>query len=326
LTLVLAESRLSAQSTADVSVAAEGLRYPGGVAVHPETQQVYIAESGKGRVIRLVDGQIEEVIRGFPVSPVSEVPAFEAGPLGIAFLDSRTLVCGSGGAVAGEDCVAVFRKLTQSPIDFADADTAHRLPADSGNPAEGDFFGVAVDRNRVWVAGRNDADHGWVSRLLLDVSPPGQFERKIDTRKATGGGLPAALTISPDGFVVVGQDRQGDEGSLLTFYDQTDGKLRAKFELEHSGIVGLAYGPNGGRLFALFHSPQQHEHDGLYKLVARHRNTACEARLVGKMARPMGLAFAANGDLYVVGGGEHGQLLRLQGLDQPTPPDAETPR
>ena len=42
-----------------------GLSHPSGLAIQPQSDVLFIAESGAGRVVRVVDGELQEVAVGF---------------------------------------------------------------------------------------------------------------------------------------------------------------------------------------------------------------------------------------------------------------------
>ena len=90
---------LPAQSAPDVTTETlcAGLDNPCGVAVQPGTGHVFVSDSGAGRVIRVDPDRPGAVVRavvGFPVAEAGGKPQRQVGPLGLAFLDRRTLVVG----------------------------------------------------------------------------------------------------------------------------------------------------------------------------------------------------------------------------------------
>ena len=325
---LIANGQLAAQE-ADLQTILTGLNQPCGVAIHPADQQVYLADSGNGKVLRVVDGVPEDLITGFPVDRLSPDFGFVAGPLGVAFLDEGHLIVTTGGWDVDR---VILVDLTQVPQTADQALAFATLPASDDLPAEGDFFGVCVQGERAWVTGRADPQSGWVSQwtvgegLTAGKGQPATLERRLNTWQATATRLPTAITASPDGFLVVGQRGEPGMPSTLAFYDPVQNDLRAKFVLDREGLIALAYGPRSGRLFALFHSLQSPETNGLYKLVARKRNTACEARLLQKLPNPLSMAFSDAGELFVTLGGEQGSLVKLTGLDLPPEPTTDPPR
>ena len=86
----------------------DGLDNPFGLAVHPDTGNVYVSESSAGRVVRVIDGKVEEVITGFPRDSYSLGSTFDVGPLGLAFFDKQTLLVGGGGLPVGKDLIQLY--------------------------------------------------------------------------------------------------------------------------------------------------------------------------------------------------------------------------
>ncbi|MEM7457032.1 MAG: hypothetical protein AAF456_22005 [Planctomycetota bacterium] len=90
-----------------VEVLADGLNQPYAVAVNPDSGTVFVSDSGAGRVVRVVDGAIEEVITGYPMGKFGSSES-DVGPLGLAFIDGQNLVVGSGGDPDGNDQLRVY--------------------------------------------------------------------------------------------------------------------------------------------------------------------------------------------------------------------------
>ena len=308
----------------DIDIMLEGLNHPCGVAVHPESGTVYISDSGHGKVICLVDETPSDVVTGFPVELIGADFDFHAGPLGISFTSRNQLVVGTGCWNSGLDRVSIF-DLEEVPRSCDDETLSRSIKSTGAEPEEGDFFAIASSGDFSFVVGRGDPAHGWVHRLEWKKNGKLEFKRFIDTRSATKTGLPTALTISPDGFVVVGQRGDSGENSVLAFYDQTEGDVRAKFDLEGNGMIALAYGPNHGRLFALFNSPDSPGQNGLYKLVGRKQNSQCEMQLVHAIEFPLAMAFTPTGLLLVTAGQQDGKLLAIAGLDIPSLSNPDLP-
>src|SRR5262245_10862101 len=86
-----------------------GLVNPCGVAVQPVTNQVFISDSANGRVCRVVNGKLEDVITGSPKDVFGKGPFYDIGPLGLVFSpDGKWLIVGDGGYKDGEECIRVF--------------------------------------------------------------------------------------------------------------------------------------------------------------------------------------------------------------------------
>ena len=314
-----------ATSTAATETVIDGLNHPAGVAVHPGTQQVYVSDSGNGRIIRINQGQAVDVVTGFPTSILAEDFGFQAGPLGLHFMPDESLLVAEGGRDSATDRVSIFQ-LGDTPTTSDQPKTAYSIKPSSDAPLEGDFFSLAHTNGITYVIGRGDEKFGWVNRLSSpkdtpkrnsDSEPEMDLKRFIDTWAGVEEKRPTAIAISPQGFVAVGFKGENDDRSVLGFFDQADGQLRAKFTLHQEGIIAVAYGPNAQRLYALFHSDEPAAKNGLYKLVGRNRNTECECQLIVELENPRAMAFDTSGHLFVAAGNEDGKLLKISDLDPP---------
>src|SRR4051812_18705891 len=75
-----------------------GLSNPCGVAVQPGTNQVFLSDSANGRVCRVVNGKLQDVITGSPKDVYGKGPFYDIGPLGLVFTsDGKSIVVGDGG-------------------------------------------------------------------------------------------------------------------------------------------------------------------------------------------------------------------------------------
>jgi DNA-binding beta-propeller fold protein YncE len=311
---------------ATFEVVLEGLNNPTSVAVQPGTGVVFVAESGAQRVIRVVDGQAEEVITGFPKDVYGKGPLYDIGPLSLLFIDQDTLMVGGGGMPAGEDTIALY-KVAEVGADAITADDiegeAKSLPATDTQPGEGDFYGLVRTGKGVFVTCNGDDEKGWIGLATLEDGKLKDFTRSIATKEETKVSGPVAITYSPDGFLAIGQmgsiRNEGD--SLLTFCDPDDGEILATFPTGLNDITGLAYGPQRGRLFATEFNWKDKSKGALVKLVGA--GDKCNARKVIDLEKPTALVFARSGDLYVTLAGNtsegaetpDGKLIMIKGLD-----------
>ncbi len=148
-----------------VEVIAEGLSNPCGVAIQPDTGTVFVSDSGALRVVRIVDNdetdsgntdedggsgedeeadknskyKIEEVIIGFPGDELGTDPKLEVGPLGLAFLNSETLLVAGNGNKEGEEQLRVYS-----------------VPESGTGPLN--FDGTAVEEESVDSEGEGNSD------------------------------------------------------------------------------------------------------------------------------------------------------------------------
>ena len=302
-----------------VETVCEGLNNPTGVAIQPNTGHVYVAESGAQRIVRIVDGKPQEVITGFDKDVYGKEPAINIGPLGLAFFE-ESLVVGDGGRLDGEDELLVFTlpKPGEPAIAIDQAKFRFALPAKGDTPGEGNFHGVAVAKQGIYVTCHGDDAQGWIAKANTNGTKVEGFTRHIATKPAVQVNAPLGIAISPRGEIVVGQggkiDVAGD--GLVSFYSARTGQLWANFETGLYDATGLAYSPRG-QLYAVDFAWMDTAKGGLYQLVADRRENlqAVKAQLVTPLVRPTAMAFAPDGALYITLLGEpntsSGKLVRI---------------
>lgn len=315
----------------EVKTVVEHLNNPCGVVIQPETGHIFVAESGSLRVIRIVEGKSEPVITGFPKDTYGKGPVYDIGPLGLVFIDKDTLAVGGGGKPDGEEMLRVY-KIPSAGAAPIDASQMHgnpkTLPANGNVVGEGNFYGLAKGSQGIFVTCNGDDQKGWISLAKITAGKAINFERKIATKEATKVDAPVAITISPEGFLAVGQMGEitlaGD--SLLTFYNEKGENLE-NFKTDLFDITGLAYGPKRGRLFATDFRWLDPDQGGLYKIIAIKDNfEKCKSQKIVSLKKPTALAFHPNGDLYITLAGDpfqgtgkpNGKLVMIQGLDAET--------
>jgi len=294
-----------AQETPEVrsEIIATNLNNPCGLAIQPGTNHLFVADSGSGRVVRILDGKPRDVITGFPVQGFGRQPEFKIGPLGLLFLDKDTLVVGGGGQSDNEELLSVFKVPT---IDAAaiTADSATQklsLKPEGSVPAEGDFFGLAKSAKGVYVTCNGDDVKSWIARA--DIAPVGKlekFRRYIPTRDVAGVNSMGGLTFNPEGMLVAAHMGKtgSNRDSILAFYDEKTMFLD-KFETDLFDITALAYGKKKNRLYALDFSFANPERGGLFKLIQSSDRTRSVAVKITSLDKPTAMVFDSLGNLYV---------------------------
>ena len=68
------------------TVIAEDLITPWGVAIQLSTNTPYIADSARGRIVRIVDGKLEEAVVGFSTEAFQHDPKRTVGPMSLSGL------------------------------------------------------------------------------------------------------------------------------------------------------------------------------------------------------------------------------------------------
>ena len=304
---------------------------PCGVAVQPETGHVFI--SMVGRIVRVVPGNPSEVhdeVTGFPTDSFGRGPAYEFGPLGLAFADKNTLVVGDGSLEDGKEIVRIYAVGSQPPpadkVRKADDMTSFSTPIPPGDDSlggEGNFYGVAILGSTVFITSNGDDSKGWICKLDLDMKkpPPLKLIPFIKSKELTDTDAPMGATISPDGKLVVSQFGATNSfpDSLLTVYDPSTGNMEKKLKTGLRDIIGVAYSPKTGKLYGLDFSWAEPAKDGLFRLEVGADQV--KAVRLADLEKPTALAFSPDGKLYVTvlgsgdpKGSKTGRLLVFEGL------------
>jgi hypothetical protein len=305
--LVASWSLAAVAQEAKVETVVGGLSNPCGVAVQPETGHVFLSDSALGRVVRVVDGKLEDVITGFPKDVFGKGPFYDIGPLGLVFLDKNTLVVGDGGFKDGEECIRVYTvpEAGKPALNFdkdAKAKSGPLAPAE-GLLGEGNLYGLAATKSAIYVTCNGDDTKGWVAKADLTGSKLGKLERYIATKEAVEVDAPVAITISERGEIVVGQFGENNKphDSLLTFYSAKTGMKIMNLETGLYDITALAYSPKTKLLYATDFAWMAESEGGLFRLDAAQGNaaTAVKAVKVLPLDKPTAMAFAPDGTLYI---------------------------
>lgn len=289
-------------------IIARGLDNPCGIAVQPGTNHVFVStRAGVFRLVPAAAGFASHAeIVGFPTDIYGRGPAYKIGPLGLAFLDSKTLIVGGGELPDGEELVRFYTVRTE-PRATGQAQKVEEMKASSGPfPAgddslrgEGNFFGVAVKGTTVFVTANGDDTKGWIFKIEVAAGKPGPLVPFIRSKEETGVDGPTGATISPDGKLVVCQfgevNLPGD--GLLTIYDPDSGALEAKQKTGLNDPAGVAYSPKTGKLYMIDFSWAVPGKGGLFLL--EQGGAKMKATRIAQLNHPSALAFAPDGTLFV---------------------------
>ncbi|MBM4003610.1 MAG: hypothetical protein FJ295_10035 [Planctomycetes bacterium] len=325
----LAVSLLMAATVAaqpKVEVVVSGLDNPCGVAVQPETGHLFVADSGAGRVVRIVDGKIEDVITGYPLDVYGKGPMYNIGPLGLVFLDKDTLVVGDGGFKDGEECLRVYAvpAAGKPALKYEDSKAkAGPLAANDQVKGEGNLYGLVATKAGIFVTCNGDDTKGWIAKCDINGQKIGELKRFIATKEAVEVDAPVAITLGTKGELVVGQMGEinvpGD--SLLSFYNPNSGKLLLNLKTGLYDIASLAYHPKNEQLYAIDFAWMKTEDGGLFRLERETKDgqQAIKPVKVAGLDKPTAMAFNKAGELFitVIGpkkdgeGAKSGQLLKI---------------
>jgi DNA-binding beta-propeller fold protein YncE len=304
--------KLAPAQNAKVEEVVGGLSNPCGVAVQSGTGQVYLTDSANGRVVRVNNGKLEDVITGSPKDTYGKGPFYDIGPLGLVFSsDGKSLIVGDGGYKDGEECVRVYTAPESGkPAINYEKDASQKLgpltPMD-GVLGEGNLYGLALTSSAVYVTCNGDDTKGWIAKADINGNKFGKLERWLPTKEAVEVDAPVAITVNKQGDLVVGQfgEVNKPQDSLLTFYSAKTGKMLSNFETKLYDITGLAYSPKTGLLYATDFAWMKPDEGGLYRIDASQ--TGVKTAKIASLDKPTALAFAPDGTLYITVIGPKGE-------------------
>ena len=290
---------------------------PTGIAIQPETGIVFISNSGASQVIKVVNGKAEPVITDFPVDVYGKGPKYNIGPLGLLFLDKKTLVVGGGGLPDGQDLLRVYELPEDGKPIKADAMKASFPLVESGEmKGEGNFYALAATPDAIFVTCNGDDTKGWISRATLKGTEVGPFERYLATKEATQVDAPVGITMSPKGnYLVVGQmgEITVPNDGLLTFYDVTSKEMLLNLKTNLHDITAVAYSPRG-QLYVLDFAWADTTQGGLFQILEdKSAESGMRTKKITTLDKPTAMAFDADGALYitVIGEEKKGQLIQI---------------
>ncbi len=290
---------------------------PTGIAIQPETGIVFVSNSGASQVIKVVNGKAEPVITDFPVDVYGKGPKYNIGPLGLLFLDKKTLVVGGGGFPDGQDLLRVYELPEDGKPIKADAMKASfPLPEAGEIKGEGNFYALAATPEAIFVTCNGDDTKGWISRAALKGTEVGPFERFLATKEATQIDAPVGITISPKGnYLVVGQmgEITVPNDGLLTFYDATSKEMLLNLKTNLHDITAVAYSPRG-QLYVLDFAWADTTQGGLFQILDdKTAESGMRTKKITALDKPTAMAFDSDGALYitVIGEEKKGQLIQI---------------
>lgn len=312
------------------------LHLPRGVAVRPESSgspiEVFVAESGAGRVVRwAADAKdaVDEVVGGFPRSEVERPSeASDIGARALFFLDHNRLVVAGGQedrtpflwlydlsdadeSVKAEDRKqeAAMRGTNSDSKRFACVSLARTLPNDRVADL---LYAVASD----------GAGSGTLWRVPIHANTLGETALLVTSGSTEKPRAAGGIAVSKEGYIVVAsRDREeaGEHGTLK-YLSPLDNRtvLEVPTKLRH--VTALAFGPKSGNLFAANMAASE-KGGGIYRIddASEPGNPNSEAVKIAPIANATSLAFGPDGGLYVTALGDStgkknsGVLLKLSG-------------
>lgn len=327
-----------ARADMEPEVVLDGLNRPCGVAIQPDTGIVFLAESGGGRVIRIVDGAPQEVVSGFPLAKLTHPPSLELGPLSLLFINSEVLVVTAAGANSGEEILYLVQvpPLGAPPLS---ADECSKLGplAPAQSQAGGDNFMGIVQVGSVIYLGAWDSLAGNqictlpITRATRLESPDGYGKLTVFANAAPTGRVAQAVCLARRGKeneIVVGMagTAERERDSEIAFFRTHDSQQLLRLATGLYDVMGLCYAspPEANDqhfLYAVDAAWSEPEAGGLFRLDAKLSGgtMAIEPVRLAKLRHPIAIERALDGTLYVTTAGEtapdaaasSGQLLRF---------------
>jgi serine/threonine protein kinase len=296
----------------------DGLMNPTGVAIQPETGAVFVSDSAAGRVLRIVDENVQEVITGYLTDANVRASTRHTVPVGLVFLSKNRLVVADATIPDGAEYLRVFQIPTVDAVTLGCNECLHVAATDTTR-AGVNSYAVATTDTALYVTCNGDNTKGWISKSDIRSASFGDLTRFITTKEATGIDSPVAITISPRGELVVGQMGAVTVpyDALLSFYDARDGRLLYNEPTGLHDIIALTYSPKG-HLYALDFAWTDLSQGGLFRL-DNDGAGGVNAVKIASLDKPTAMAFGTDGSLYItligaVADGQEvgvGQLVRL---------------
>jgi DNA-binding beta-propeller fold protein YncE len=308
-----------------------GLNNPCGVAIRPsdsnERYEIFVAESGAGRILRVASGPEKptatDVVTGFSTTELGE-GGLPVGPIGLMFLDRRRLVAGI--STADSASVQLFELTDDAATLQADA-AKQEVKLKSTRDIPNHAYAIAriraneIVRDALVMTRFANDQGGDLQSIVLRADT--LAETTPFAKSGDSNGSPAAIAIGDSGYVVVGWvgslSQPGD--SRLAFYDPANGKRLMELKTNLHDVLGLAYSPQTGNLYAADAAWLDAKKGGVFRIDAAHaaRASECDAVRIVDVIRPTALAFGPDGALYVTALGDlengesRGQLIKITG-------------
>ena len=277
--------------------------------------EIFVAESGAGRILRVTSDKPSELIpavTGIPVDSYGDAekdePEYRIGPLGMVFMTQTKLVVGTAGLPQGEDLIVVYSLPADgSPLAYDQQDHAvGPIPVGPKTTSgEGNYYGLAKTDDALFVTSNGDDDEAWVLKARITANKLFDLQPFIATKRLVGTTGPTAATVNPkknSHYLVISQmaDLEKERDSLITFYSPQSGKLAMNLQTGLYDISGLAYSPTDN-LYAVDVVRADPALGGVYRIDAAQveGRASCRAAKIASAERPTALAFGPDGAMYV---------------------------
>ncbi|MEX2358440.1 MAG: hypothetical protein WEE51_08910 [Pirellulaceae bacterium] len=344
---LLGASATMALAEVTTQVVTEGFSQPTAVAIQPETETPFVVDQGAGTIVRVVDGERQEVVTGFEGQL----------PWALEFVDKNRLVIAGGDDSSDGSLLKMFRLTDEMPSPLAAKEAGEDLttsPADESSEEEseeeeqspteesgpGALTYLAIDRDLVYAAGQATGGGVWRKGITLvetqaEATEEEPARARRDRREESASKKDAersfqrylvsdvegekskiaAMITSPRREVTLIETPDGEMASQLVFYDASGKSLLLRLDTGLGGVTALAYSPETGRLYALAQADRDDHSPGLYRLdaVRRDGKQAISPHQVLPLKDGIAMTFSAKGELFLLAGVEaEGKLLKIE--------------
>lgn len=305
-----------------IDVILDGLSYPSGIAIQPETGTVFVSDSGKGQVVRMENGQPVPVLTDFPLTPLEFAPDIQLGPMGLLFSDRNTLWVASGRQPDGQIVVRVFKLPEDLAAMKAEAAQVGMTFAaeETESTAQPTLFSMATNPEALFATVISADGQGWIGRAPRADPPPTNIERFIELQSNAQSMRSAGITISPHGYLVIGTLGTLDEPSdgQIVFFDPVSKKMLLRLESGLHDISAVGYSPRK-QMYALDLALAKPEEGGLFRIIADAKDpSGMSTKKIADFEHPTAMVFDSDGGLYVTvagladeSGTRPGKLLKV---------------
>ena len=292
-----------AQAEVKPELLVENLETPVGLAIAPQSGDVLIATRwGVYRYAPQPHAIFIEV-EGYAADTMGEEGEIEIGPLSLAFSGDSELVVGGGSDPAGEEVVQTFEiglepRGDEPQIQDTDAKQVAG-PVDAGvagGEGAGNFTGVLVGEKGVYVSTSDTTPKGWILRVPTEKGKFGEVEPFVAAADAAKVGGPGPMAWDAEGNLVVGLwgGTQPGDDAIAVFNEA--GETKGVYTGDLGEFGGLAYSPKTKSLYVTDMGLTT-DRGGLYRVTLA--DGKIEAEKIVTLDKPTGLAFAADGKLYL---------------------------
>lgn len=337
--ILVATGPMAGATDVKVEPLLSNLALPCGVAIRPggadDRHEIYVADRVDRRVVRCwsdAASEANDIITNLQLDDAEHVAA-PIEPLGMLFIDRNRLVIGESSEGLGAR-LCLFDVASSVPIvgnDFEQEVSLRSGKTDSKNAAR-HVLAIArllsndavSDGIVATTRGTQRAGGLWRIALRADSLHDASILRpRNDAQSNNDGAESVGVAVGANGYIVIGCfAADSSTGAMLAFVNPINGEVSMTLATNLHAIVGLAYSPTSGLLYAINYSEEDPAMTGVFRIddASAAGRAACTTVMIAQVDRPTALAFAPDGTLYVTSAGavgsdrsRSGKLLKIVG-------------